>query len=89
MKKLENMKDGRDMDPEAGGGRRRLKTLPDLRRFLAHVVNELDAGRITEGRARTFGYLAANMATIIERSDLELRLTAIEEKLERQKKNGD
>ena len=88
MKKTGNINSGDNMDPEAGGGRRRLKTMPDLRRFLAAVVNQLDAGKITEGRARTFGYLAATMSSIIERSDLELRLTAIEEKLERQEKNG-
>ena len=88
MAKAKTINSAPDMDPEPGGGRRRLKTLPDLRRFLAAMINQLDAGKITEGRARCFGYLSATMASIIERSDIEARLDALEEKLERQEKNG-
>ena len=71
------------LTPGAGGGRRRLKTLQDLRRFLARVTNDLDADRITESKARCFGYLASTMSTIIRDSELEQRVSELENKLEK------
>ena len=52
-----------DLRPEAGGGARktqvRFKNLGDVRRFMARVLNDLDADIITEVKARTLGYLCS------------------------------
>ncbi|MBU0992253.1 MAG: hypothetical protein KJ737_07135 [Proteobacteria bacterium] len=63
----------------------RLKTLADLRRFLARVVNQLHGGQIEEGTARTFAYILSIMKEIIKDSDLEQRLEAVERALKIQK----
>jgi hypothetical protein len=59
---------------------KRLKTLADLRRFLAAKITALDAGELDESRLRTFAYALTTLAAIIRDSDLEQRL----EKLEKQ-----
>jgi hypothetical protein len=72
-----------DLSPEAGGGERktqlRLKTLLDVRRFLARVLNDLDANRIQESKAKALGYLCSIMKDIIRDSDLEQRIEKLEQ----------
>jgi hypothetical protein len=57
---------------------KRLKTLSDIRRFLAAKITALDQGTIDENRLRTFGYALSVLAGIIRDSDLETRLAALE-----------
>jgi hypothetical protein len=68
----------KDLRLEAGGGGRktqiRVKSLGDIRRFMARVLNDLDSGLIVESKARTLGYLCAVLRDIIKDSDLEARV---------------
>lgn len=72
-----------DLGLESGGGKRkaqiRLKSFGDIRRFLARVLNDLDGNRIQEPKARTLGYLCSIMKDIIRESDLEQRITKLEQ----------
>ncbi|MGB5217576.1 MAG: hypothetical protein WBN66_04680 [Smithella sp.] len=74
---------------EAGGGARktqiRMKSLTDVRRFMARVINDLDDNRIFESKARTLGYLCSVLRDIIRDSDLEERILKLEMEI---KKNG-
>ncbi|MBF0459113.1 MAG: hypothetical protein HQK99_14580 [Nitrospirae bacterium] len=60
---------------------RRLNTLSDLRRYLAHVVNEVEADRMTADKGGKLGYLANIMRGIISESDLEERIRKLEAQL--------
>lgn len=57
---------------------KRLKTLADLRRFLASKITALDRNEIDENKLRCFAYALSIMAAIIKDSDIEERLTALE-----------
>lgn len=76
---------------ESGGCDRktqiRLKTLLDIRRFLARVLNDLDANRIQESKAKALGYLCSIMKDIIRDSDLEQRITKLEKETEKNEKH--
>lgn len=61
----------------------RLKNLLDVRRFLARVLNDLDANRIQESKAKALGYLCSIMKDIIRDSDLEQRITKLEKEIEK------
>jgi len=61
--------------------RRRLKTMEDLRRYLANLINRTEAGEVESNLAGKLGYLANSLAKIIEGSDLEKRIEALEEKI--------
>jgi len=64
--------------------KRRLKTLDDLRRWMADVGNKLESGEIDVIHARCFAYLASVMAGIIKGGDLEVRLEALERTIKQQ-----
>jgi len=64
---------------------KRLKSLQDIRRFLAQITNQLENGEIEESKARCLGYLCSIMQSIIKDSDLELRIEALERTLKLQK----
>ncbi len=66
--------------------KRRLKSLDDLRRWMADVGNKLENDEIDVVHARCFAYLASVMAGIIKGGDLEARLEALERSI---KKQGD
>ena len=72
---------------ESGGCDRktqiRLKNLLDVRRFLARVLNDLDANRIQESKAKALGYLCSIMKDIIRDSDLEQRIAKLEKEIEK------
>jgi hypothetical protein len=75
-----------DLSPEAGGGGRktqiRVKSLGDIRRFMARVLNDLDTSKITEVKARTLGYLCSVLKDVIKDSDLEARVSRLEREIE-------
>lgn len=58
---------------------KRLKTLSDLRRFLAAQITALDKNEIDENRLRCVSYALGVLASIIKDGDLEQRLTALEQ----------
>ena len=63
---------------------KRLKTLSDLRRFLAAQITALDKNEIDENRLRCMAYGLGVLSGIIKDSDLEARLTALEKAAEAQ-----
>jgi len=74
---------GKDLSLKGGGVERktqiRLKSLLDIRRFMARVLNDLDADKISESKARTLGYLCSVLRDIIKDSDLESRVLKLEQ----------
>jgi hypothetical protein len=65
---------------------RRLKTLTDLRRYVADLINRVEAGKLDPSVAGRLGYLANTLKGIIEGSDLEKRVADLEEALLKNKK---
>ena len=63
---------------------KRLKTLDDLRRYLASLVTRTESGTVEPTLAGRLAYMVSILSKIIEGSDLEKRLSA----LERQYKGG-
>jgi hypothetical protein len=61
--------------------------MADLRRFMAKIINDLHADRITETRGRTLAYMASVLKAIVETGDLETRLEALEQKFQEKEKN--
>lgn len=77
----------KDFGIDGGGCSRknqvRMKSLTDIRRFLARVLNDLDRNLIQESKARTLGYLCAVMRDVIKDSDLEIRVAKLEREMEK------
>ena len=71
---------------EEGGGVRKNKvrftSLGSVRRFLARILNDLDADKIPESKARTLGYLCSIMRDLIRDADLESRILKLEKLME-------
>ncbi|MBA2883161.1 muramidase (phage lysozyme) [Desulfosalsimonas propionicica] len=63
--------------------KRRLKSLDDLRRWLADIGNRLETGDVDAAHARCVTYIASVMSGIIKDSDLEKRIEALETQMER------
>lgn len=59
----------------------RLKSLEDVRRYLARLINELRRGEVDPAIAGKVGFLCNVLISIIKDGDLEGRLAAIEAKL--------
>ena len=59
----------------------RLKTLADVRRFLARVTNDLDTGLVETDKARCLGYLCSTLQSVIRDSTLEDRVEKLEQKI--------
>jgi len=82
-KKAEKNNASKDLSLKAGGVERkaqiRLKSLLDIRRFIARVLNDLDADKIGESKARTLGYLCSVLRDVIKDSDLESRILKLEQ----------
>lgn len=57
---------------------RRLKTLDDVRRYLADVINRVESGDLDANVAGRIGYLANVLKSVIEGSDLEKRVLELE-----------
>lgn len=72
-----------------GGGvlARRLKTITDIRRYLASLIVRLEdqsGGRLDAALAGRLGYLANLLLGAVKDSDIEARISRLEERL----KNG-
>lgn len=84
-KKTDFDKAGKDLSHEAGGACRktqiRLKSLLDIRRFMARVLNDLDSDKTSETKARTLGYLCSVLRDVIKDSDLESRVLKLEKEM--------
>jgi hypothetical protein len=65
--------------------KRRLKTLADIRRFLAWTLNQLEAGKIDESRAKTVAYCLNILSGVVKDSDLETRLATLERQMKERK----
>jgi len=59
---------------------RRLKTLDDLRRYMAGLVTRTEAGAVEATKAGRLAYMISIMSKIIEGADLEKRLDVLERK---------
>ena len=59
--------------------KRRFNSLLHVKQFLAETINALNADEITEGKAHQLGYLCKIMADFMQASDLEERVTKLEE----------
>ncbi len=66
--------------------KRRLKTMEDLRRFLADTVNRLNKDELEASKASKLGYLCQILARIIEGGDLEKRIASLEKAIEEKPK---
>jgi len=60
---------------------RRLKTIQDLRRYLANLINRTEAGKIDANLARGLTYMTSILMRAIEGSDLERRIEELEKKI--------
>ena len=61
--------------------RRRLKSIEDIRRYLANLINRAENAEIDPNLASKLGYLAINLAKIIEGSTIEKRIESLEKEL--------
>ena len=60
--------------------KKRLNNLKSCRKYLADILNRLDSDELDPTKARTLIYGTATLGTIIEKSDLESRIAALEKK---------
>ncbi len=63
---------------------KRLKTIADVRRYLATLINRLDRGDVSELDPKVAGrlaYIANILVGAIKDSDIECRLAALEGRL--------
>ena len=58
--------------------KRRLKTLTDIRRFLADAMNRFESEEIDENRVKTIAYCCNVLSGIVKDSDLETRVNELE-----------
>ena len=63
--------------------RRRLKTMEDIRRYMADLINRTEHGKVEAGLAGKLGYLSSILVKIIETGDIEKRLEVLERKVNR------
>jgi hypothetical protein len=61
--------------------RKRLKTIEDVRRYLANLINRTEAGKVDPQLAGRLGYLASILKSCIESGEIERRLSELEEKI--------
>lgn len=61
--------------------KRRLKTLVDVRRYLANLINRTEAGDVDTIVAGKLGYLSSILIRAIEGGEIEKRLETLEEKV--------
>lgn len=60
-------------------GKRRLKSASDIRRFLASIINKVEAGDMDAQVAGRLGYLSNVLLKAVEVSEIENRLSKLEE----------
>lgn len=71
-------KAGREDQARTPPSKRRLKTAQDLRQFLADVLNRLNRSELDPMNAKAMAYIGQVLGGLIEKSDLETRLAALE-----------
>lgn len=59
--------------------KRRLTTAQDVRVFLADVANRLNRDELDTAKAKGLAYIISILNNVISTSDIEARLTALEE----------
>ena len=59
---------------------KRLKTLDDLRRYLASLITRTESGAVDPTMGGKLTYMVSILARIIEGTDLERRVGELEEK---------
>jgi len=59
-----------------------LQTIPEVKDMLERLTNATVRGEIDLNRARTAGYLASLIITCLKDYDLEIRMEALEKKIE-------
>lgn len=59
---------------------KRLKTLDDLRRYMASLITRTELGKIEPTMGGKLTYMVSILARIIEGTDLERRVGELEEK---------
>ena len=64
--------------------RRRFKTLEDIRRYLANVLDRLEAKELDGVEAKVRAYIAQVLAGIVKDSDLESRVLELEERFSKE-----
>lgn len=64
--------------------KRRLKSSIDLRRYLADLINRLEADEVSSEKAGKIGYLVNILRAVIEISDIEQRLEQLEREFKKQ-----
>ena len=62
-------------------GRARLKTLNDLRRHLAALINKTEAGEMDASTLSKLSYAVNILSGIIQNSDIESRIAKLEEEV--------
>ncbi|MDY6896153.1 MAG: hypothetical protein SVO01_12185 [Thermotogota bacterium] len=67
--------------------KRRLKTMADVRRYIANVINRTESGEVDSTLAGKLGYLSNILIKIIEGSQLEKRVDLLEEEINRREKS--
>lgn len=61
--------------------KKRLKTLGDIRRYLAGLLNRFEAGEIDEKHLKACAYVSNILTGTIKDSDLEERIEKLEQEL--------
>lgn len=61
--------------------KKRLKTLDDLRRYMADAINRVEGGELDPGVAGRLTYMVNVLKSVIEGGDLEKRLAELERRM--------
>lgn len=57
----------------------------DLRRYVANIINRVEAGQLEPSVAGRLGFLVNILVRIVETGDLEMRIETLEQKIEQSK----
>ena len=66
--------------------KKRLRTLEDIRRYLAGLINRTEAKEVDAALAGKLGYLANSLARVIEGSELEKRIEELEKHISKKRR---
>ncbi|MDY6905585.1 MAG: hypothetical protein SWH61_12975 [Thermodesulfobacteriota bacterium] len=64
--------------------KRRLKTMEDLRRYIANLINRVESGEVPPELSGRLGYLCNILSRILIQSDIEKRLEALETEMKKE-----
>jgi hypothetical protein len=66
--------------------KRRLKSIEDIRRYLAHLIHEIEAGTMDATKGGRLAYITSILIRAVEGSELERRIAALEKAILREDK---